>query len=774
MVNVPAQRDPDDEPKSSFGAELRRLRLARGWTLTRLAREAHYSHGQLSKIETGAKVATRELAEACDVALEADGELAGLVGRREPRRPRSGMIRSVDLPPATAVFIGREAELAAVVDRLAPARTRGPRLVVVYGPPGSGKTQLVIHAATRLLDHYPDGCLFLDFDAIGDVPDAFEAMGRLLRRIGLSADVIPADAVERAAVYRATTRDRKLLLVLDNPPTAHDVQVLLPAGNAAGVLVSARRPLRALDEAADLRLRPLDVNDARDLFVRIAKLPSPDADPETSALVDRATAACGHLPLPVRVAAARLRPPTQLSLADLVGQLQQPDETLAALDDGGRNVARVFADACAALPPDQGRLFALLSLHPAETIDVWTATLLLENTRATSAHLLAGLAEASLLDPADVGRWTIHHLTRAASGLQASAILPVPELDQARLRLITGYVCTAQQADVAVTPTRHREPQVLPPGNAPESGFRSREEAIRWLDTHQDALTRLVDLAADQRLFDLCWTLAYALRDHFFRMMALRSWIRTHSVALDAARQTRDKWAIAVTSSNLGLAYALADDLDVADQHYADALALFRELQDPYGEANTLGHFAWTAYRRGQFLKAVTQAQAALDIYRRRNAPRNIAITLRTLALAEAANGDVQSAIAHLDEALPLCVSQDLPVDEAMTLNCLGELTAHAAGHDKTVVDLHVRAWWRARVAASASEQARALRGMAGICAAAGRIASAERLRAHAARLQPAHDAALQPQRGGLDRRDATTTRKGVGPGNSTFTNPSA
>ncbi|OKH98211.1 transcriptional regulator [Streptomyces sp. CB02923] len=67
------------EQPISFGIELRRCRTARGWSLTRLAMAVHYSKGHLSKVETGLKRPTSELARLCDTVLCADGALAGLV-----------------------------------------------------------------------------------------------------------------------------------------------------------------------------------------------------------------------------------------------------------------------------------------------------------------------------------------------------------------------------------------------------------------------------------------------------------------------------------------------------------------------------------------------------------------------------------------------------------------------------------------------------------------------------------------------------------------------
>lgn len=63
----------------SFGTELRRLRLEANWSLGDLAKAVHYSKSHLSKVETGGKMPSADLARLCDAALGCGGQLARLV-----------------------------------------------------------------------------------------------------------------------------------------------------------------------------------------------------------------------------------------------------------------------------------------------------------------------------------------------------------------------------------------------------------------------------------------------------------------------------------------------------------------------------------------------------------------------------------------------------------------------------------------------------------------------------------------------------------------------
>ena len=68
----------------SFGVELRRRRSEAGISLGALAKLVHYSKGYLSRVESGEKPASADVARRCDSALGAGGALAALVPRRPP------------------------------------------------------------------------------------------------------------------------------------------------------------------------------------------------------------------------------------------------------------------------------------------------------------------------------------------------------------------------------------------------------------------------------------------------------------------------------------------------------------------------------------------------------------------------------------------------------------------------------------------------------------------------------------------------------------------
>ncbi|MFE2279572.1 helix-turn-helix domain-containing protein [Streptomyces sp. NPDC059454] len=151
------ERDRNALTTHSFPAELRRLRQARGLSLTDLARQTHYSKGYLSKIETGTKRATADVARVCDRVLRAEGRLLRLVQEGPPAgggsdaeaaasgRQSDGVCPyrglSAFTPQDADWFFGREHATAALVERVFERVGSGPLMLVA--PSGAGKSSLL-------------------------------------------------------------------------------------------------------------------------------------------------------------------------------------------------------------------------------------------------------------------------------------------------------------------------------------------------------------------------------------------------------------------------------------------------------------------------------------------------------------------------------------------------------------------------------------------------------------------------------------------------------
>ncbi|HCU48618.1 MAG TPA: transcriptional regulator, partial [Micromonosporaceae bacterium] len=163
-------------------------------------------------------------------------------------RVRRDVPKPAQLPMTTSFFAGRDAATARLVDHLrgAPrsAEIPAPRIVVVHGMPGVGKTELALHVAHRIRQSYPDGQLFADLQGEREHPMPVEqVLSSFLRSLGVPAPEIPPDVADRAALLRSSLAGRRLLMVLDDAKTSDQVLPLLPADAGNDVIITSRNPL---------------------------------------------------------------------------------------------------------------------------------------------------------------------------------------------------------------------------------------------------------------------------------------------------------------------------------------------------------------------------------------------------------------------------------------------------------------------------------------------------------------------------------------------------
>jgi tetratricopeptide (TPR) repeat protein len=175
-----------------------------------------------------------------------------------------------------------------------------------------------------------------------------------------------------------------------------------------------------------------------------------------------------------------------------------------------------------------------------------------------------------------------------------------------------------------------------------------------------------------------------------------------------------------MTANNLGLSYIERDAPERAAGHYERARTLFHEVGDEHGEHTARANLAWIHFAQSDYQRFLDDMRSIYDFYVGAGSPRNAAITLRGIGLAEAALGRTDEAIADLRTALEMLLRlDDLRMDTAMTFNALGELYQRA-GDARQATDAFSRAATTAQRSGSTYEQARAHNGLGEIAAANG------------------------------------------------------
>jgi len=216
-----------------------------------------------------------------------------------------------ELPAEVAWFTGRTETIRRLTELLPSESPEPPGPVavcVVSGPAGVGKSALAVHWAHRVADRFPDGQLYLDLRGYGSGPplSSSAALSALLRSLGTPPALVPTDTAEAAARYRSMLAGRRMLIVLDGAGSADQVRDLLPGSSGCMVLITSRdrmTRLIALHGAHRVSLDVLAPSEAIRLLERVLNGDRITAKPRA---VERLAAACGYLPLALRVLAAEL------------------------------------------------------------------------------------------------------------------------------------------------------------------------------------------------------------------------------------------------------------------------------------------------------------------------------------------------------------------------------------------------------------------------------------------------------------------------------------
>ncbi|WP_369182314.1 BTAD domain-containing putative transcriptional regulator [Streptomyces sp. Y1] len=263
----------------------------------------------------------------------------------KPEGPAPAIQPPAQLPSALSDFTGRQADLRTLTEELtAPPAGDVPRVAVVSGMGGIGKTALALQAAHAVKHRYPDGQLYADLRGFGAAParDPHELLSALLAALhpGTYSGPLPEHTDDRAALLRTTLADRRVLLLLDNARDAAQVEPLLPGGSRSAVIVTSRNTLPDLPASARLSLPPLDVEEQRALLSRLCGPGRIRQDPDGAL---RLLAACAGLPLALRIAGARVSSRPTWSPGTLAGRLDDNRGRLRALSVGRLAVDTTFA-----------------------------------------------------------------------------------------------------------------------------------------------------------------------------------------------------------------------------------------------------------------------------------------------------------------------------------------------------------------------------------------------------------------------------------------------
>ena len=623
--------------------------------------------------------------------------------RRGPHAPGSRRVPA-QLPADVGDFTGRALHLERLCSLVTEARRKDSPAVtvaVVAGAPGLGKTALAIHAAHALRPDFPDGQLYVSLLGGRHQPvPADEVLARFLRDLGVDGSRVPADAEERAALYRTRLAERQILIALDDARDAAQVRPLLPGTGSCAVIITSRQRLSAL---AGSRLIDLDVlgdDEAAELFTRVIGADRAAAEPDA---VRDVLTICAGLPLAIRIAGARLAARPGWSVRTLADRLTDQRHRMDELTAGDLAVRACFQVSFDALPRGAGRadpahVFRMLGLWQGPSIDVRAAAALIGQPEQDVVEALEVLVDAHLLESPAADRYAFHELLRAYASDRAQADEPGPAIDDAMGRVVTWYLRTADAAASVVSPHRARVPPPTSPFMAEPGGeplaFGAADQALAWCEQERANLVAATRQAAERGRHDIAWKLPVAAMVCFDFHGYRSEWITTHRIGLASARALGDRAGEAWVLNNLGMVLSQQRD-NAAIDYFAQAMAIRRETGDLQGQAQATNNLAFHYRFLGRHEEAAATLLEALDLQRQVGHRYGEAITLCNLGEACLELGRYEEATAWSQDALAVVREIGSERLEGYARYNLGRIdlslgrTAEAAGQLGQALDLH-------------------------------------------------------------------------------------
>ncbi|MBM7773271.1 transcriptional regulator with XRE-family HTH domain/tetratricopeptide (TPR) repeat protein [Actinokineospora baliensis] len=724
MVKAPQDPHPED-----LGALVRKRRERARLTQEELAEQAGISVRAISDIERGvAKSPQRRTIAALAGPLQlSEVELGGLLATAKAARPRAELAAPATatasvfspavvgvLPPEVADLTGRAAELAGVRElaEVAAAGGRAGEVLVLSGPPGTGKTAMATNAAHALGRLFPDGRIFLKLRGMAEVPGTpADLLHVVLRSLGVDGVQVPAEVEQRTNLCRFLLRDRRVLIVLDDAADEAQVRPLLLGGSRCLTLVTSRQMLVGLAGVRRTALDVLSPDAAVRLVTSIVGPPRVVAEPQASAeLVEL----CGRLPLALRIAGNRLASRPRWPIDRLVDQLRDRGGRLTALTAGDLRLRGVFDMSYRQLRERAAQAFRRLSLVPGADFAAGAVVALTGSDEADD--LLEELTDASLLQPSpEQGRYQFHDLLRVFAA-ECLVRDEVPEAArEAEDRLTAWLVRTATGAAGG-----HFRPSGAPEVACPDlpdhvaAGRWLEVERTNWLPAlrrtaarggHREviALARVMHWYSEiggtaatwHEVFGLGLASALALDDRLAEA-ALRNFLSWTEFTLfdrpaEAAELARSARAAAEAAGDpreqaWARVYLINSDPEADHTTLLDeAIALFARAGNPLDLHIARMHRGTRLHQSGDHRAAAVELAACIDYFSRptsENTPVDATVhgyLMWRSAENLAALGSPDLALRHCAQALALFQAATATMGEATVLRTWGSI-AHSQG----------------------------------------------------------------------------------------------
>ncbi|MFC8425829.1 BTAD domain-containing putative transcriptional regulator [Streptomyces sp. NPDC057236] len=578
-------------------------------------------------------------------------------GLAEPSAPMAepvaAPVRPAQLPATVPDFTGRACfvrELSDVLSSASGAEGRVMAVSALAGIGGVGKTTLAVHVAHGARSAFPDGQLYADLQGAGARSAEPETvLGSFLRALGTADSAIPDSLEERAALYRSVLDGRKVLVLLDNARDAAQVRPLLPGTAGCAALVTSRVRMVGLAGAHLIDLDVMSPDEALSLFTKIVGEERVASEREAALDV---VAACGFLPLAIRIAASRLAARRTWTVSVLAAKLADERRRLDELQAGDLAVKATFELGYGQLEPAQARAFRLLGLADGPDISLVAAAAVLDLPVEDTEDLLESLVDTSLLESAAPGRYRFHDLVRLyARACAERDEQPPGEREAALSRLLDFYLATAAGV-YAIERPGDRLVDHLEATEYPGLRFTEGTAALDWLYTEASALLSCVRQAAGSARLRRAVDLLLAAKDLTESGADSHQYEMTARAMCDATRSAADALAEGRARTALSDVLLVSGRVQQAEEQARIAMGLASSVRDATAVSWVANSLGLLCLHQGRFADGKPFFEQAIEGFRAADNRPCEATSLGNLSRAHLGMDNVATAVEIAERGL--------------------------------------------------------------------------------------------------------------------------
>jgi tetratricopeptide (TPR) repeat protein len=558
------------------------------------------------------------------------------------------------LPPPPADFTGREALIEQLLNDF--NSHKGATISGLTGMGGIGKTALGLVVANELMVKYPDAQIFLDLKGTTEPLSVLDIARHVILSFEPNADLRALNDVNMLAAYQSVLHGRKVLLFLDNARSAEQIVQFRPPDTCA-MLVTSRWTF----SVPGLKTRRVDVMNEGDAELFLLEL--------CSRIGEKATAlvkACTYLPLALRIAGSFLQVNSDWSLGKYLTQLNDRKKRLATLKESHEDaelntepdLLATFELSYNELSDEDKKLWRMLGVFPA-SFDISAAQSMWDLPEDQTSKLLSSLRRYSLLEyDENVSRYHLHDLL---------ADYALSKLDR------------AEEISALIAHSVHYIKVLF---NINELYLKGGDDLLlglqlydaEWINIEMGQRTSVIYMEENRRAAQACNWYAKQASINNLRLNPTyeRKWIED---GLHAAKLLKDRSSEGTHLGNLGNVHLSLGNFREAIQFGEQALKLYREIGDHFGEeSKALGNLGLAFMELGNLLKAIDFYNQQLTIVQKIGDRIGKGNALNNLGLAFMELGDNQQAVEYFEQSLMIKRESGDLRGEGNTLGNLGSI----------------------------------------------------------------------------------------------------